>query len=335
MNRVFKRTAGVTLIELLVALGIGSFLMIGAMTVFMQSRTTFRVNEAVARLQENARFLLSEVEPDIRMASYFGLTTRSSKVLGRGGIADPVGVIPVANDCRRNWSVDLAFEIEGSNNIGGGTPWPWVGCAAFGAFVPLSDALVIRRSSEDAVPGALVANTAYIQSARFQDSQIFVGAAIPAGYLPATSQTHLLVTNGYYVSRNSSLDTPGNPVPSLRRKSLVGVQVVDQEVLAGVEDMQIQFGVDMDPVGGVNRGVIDRFVNANDPIITPGAAAFLPDAQILAVRVWFRLRAERAEPGHTDNNVYNYADQNFAANDQFRRLVVSKTIYLRNTRPAS
>ena len=36
-----------TLIELMVALAIGAFLMIGAITVFMQSRTTFRVTESL------------------------------------------------------------------------------------------------------------------------------------------------------------------------------------------------------------------------------------------------------------------------------------------------
>ncbi|HET7608276.1 MAG TPA: prepilin-type N-terminal cleavage/methylation domain-containing protein, partial [Gammaproteobacteria bacterium] len=57
-----RAIAGLTLIELMVALAIGMFLMIGAITVFMQSRTTFRVNESVARLQENARFVLDTLE---------------------------------------------------------------------------------------------------------------------------------------------------------------------------------------------------------------------------------------------------------------------------------
>src|SRR5690606_9733933 len=38
-------SAGVTLIELMVALAIGSFLLIGAVTVFVQSRASYRVTE--------------------------------------------------------------------------------------------------------------------------------------------------------------------------------------------------------------------------------------------------------------------------------------------------
>ncbi len=74
---------GMTLIELMVALAIGAFLMIGAITVFMQSRTTFRITESVARMQENARFALEAIEPDIRMAHYWGMTTDTTSVQGR------------------------------------------------------------------------------------------------------------------------------------------------------------------------------------------------------------------------------------------------------------
>jgi type IV pilus assembly protein PilW len=331
ISRAAPRHRGMTLIELMVALAIGSFLMIGAVTVFMQSRTTFRINEAVARLQENGRFVLNTIEPDIRMAHYFGLTSRSSKVDGRATETEAVAFVPLVDDCGVNWSVDLADEVEGWNGTGG---WQWT-CAPNGTYQPASDTFVIRRVTEDPVP-ALVANTLYVQSARYQNSQLFTGTVIPPDYLASTSQTHQLVVNGYYVSQNSSLDTAGNPVPSLRRKRLVGLRVLDEEVLPGVEDMQVQFGVDTDVPGAVNRGVIDRYLNPRDPIINPLNAAFNPDAQILSVRIWLRLRSERTERGHTDTNAYVYADQNVAApNDNYRRIVVSKTIYLRNARPAS
>ena len=85
-----------------------------------------------------------------------------------------------------------------------------------------------------------------------------------------------------------------------------------------------------------NRGSIDRYVNADDPILDPMSPAFIDDAEILAVRIWLRIRAERFENGFTDTANYVYADQNVGPfNDAFRRIVVSKTIYLRNARPSS
>ena len=144
---------------------------------------------------------------------------------------------------------------------------------------------------------------------------------------------------GYYVDRGSQIIAG---VPSLRRKRLnTGGGIVDEELVPGVEDMQIQFGVDTDVPGTAvaanpDRGSIDRYVNPDDPLIDPTNAGFNPNAEILSVRVWLRLRGERVENGLIDPTDYEYADQDFGTfNDGFRRVVVSKTIYLRNARPAS
>ena len=48
------RVGGMTLIELMVAMALGAFLALGAMTVFTQGQAAFRVNESTARLQERA-----------------------------------------------------------------------------------------------------------------------------------------------------------------------------------------------------------------------------------------------------------------------------------------
>ena len=98
-----------TLIELMVALAIGAFLMIGAITVFMQGRTTFRITESVARLQENGRFAIDRLEPDIRMAHYWGLTTRTYRIRGLAGPADPNG--PGPDTCGNNWTIDLEKSV--------------------------------------------------------------------------------------------------------------------------------------------------------------------------------------------------------------------------------
>lgn len=325
-----RRHCGMTLIELMVALAIGAFLMIGAVTVFMQSRTTFRVTESISRLQENARFALDVLEPDIRMAHYWGLTPRTYLIQGRRAPTDGAGI--GLHTCGNNWNLNLNEAVEGTNN---GYEW---GCGVtVGSAAPNSDTLVVRRASEDPV-AALTAGTLYIQSTRSQLGQIFAGTAIPAGYNTTTSATHRLIVNGYFVSNSSSIAG----MPSLRRKTLqVGGGIQEEEIAVGVEDMQIQFGVDTDLPGTAvapnpNRGGIDRYVNPNDPLIDPASAGFDPNAEVLAVRIWLRLRAERAENGFIDPTDYDYADQDFGTfDDGFRRIVVSKTIYLRNARPAS
>ena len=105
---------GMTLIELMVALAIGAFLMIGAITVFMQSRTTFRVTESLSRLQENARFALQVLEPEIRMAHFWGLTPTTTNVGNRARPTAANG--PGPDDCGNNWTINLDQAVEGSNN---------------------------------------------------------------------------------------------------------------------------------------------------------------------------------------------------------------------------
>ena len=68
------RQRGLSLIELLVALAIGSVLIVGAVYVYSQSRSTYRVNDTISRLQEDARYVLSVIEPDVQLAGYYGFS---------------------------------------------------------------------------------------------------------------------------------------------------------------------------------------------------------------------------------------------------------------------
>ena len=83
-----RRQAGLTLVELMVALAIGSFLMIGAIQIYNQSRQAFVVNESIARVQETAQFAMDTIEADLRMASNWGRTSRGLAVEGRSIIGD-------------------------------------------------------------------------------------------------------------------------------------------------------------------------------------------------------------------------------------------------------
>lgn len=328
------RQRGVTLIELMVALAIGAFLMLGAVTVFMQSRTTFRITESVSRLQENGRFALDVLEADVRMSHFWGLTNLTYAIEGRRLATEPHWA-PGPAACGVNWAINLENQV-GSNNAYGWT------CAPSGAFQAGSDTLIVRRVAEDPIAnptagGALNNAGLYVQSSRpgGAPNRIFLGNTVGAiGFNPAVHAVHRLMANGYYVDQRSAL---GATVPSLRMKTLLeNGTIVDSEVMPYIEDLQVQYGVDTDPVDTPNRGAVDRYVNAGDPIITPGAAGYVPFAEILAVRVWLRVRAERPENGFVDSTNYVYADRNVGPfNDNFRRIVVSKTIYLRNARPLS
>ena len=137
-------------------------------------------------------------------------------------------------------------------------------------------------------------------------------------------EIHDLNVRVYYVAQ-SSVDHAR--YPALRVKSLTSVAgepaFTDAEIVPGVEDLQIEFGID----SAAHSGQVSQYVNPD----YPGLEA----QQIVAVRAWIRVRAEHPEPGFIDAREYHYADVSFVpvgAERALRRVLLSRTITLRNAR---
>ena len=326
-----RHQTGLTLIELMVALAIGSFLIIGAIQIYNQSRQAFVVNESIARVQETAQFAMDTIEADLRMASNWGRNSRGLAVEGRSlvGDANPTGLTVPLPTCGDAWAFDLARPIDGSDN--GYT----LACAASGGSAGNSDVITVRRASVQ--PVAPEAGRLQIQSTRIQ-GELFETDAIPAAFQPITnhpitgvpsSGTHNLMVNSYYVSPTSTL-IPG--VPTLRRKTLtvesVAPVIEDQEVAPGVENIQLQLGIDVD-----EDNTVDRYVNPGDDVYNPAAAGYIPGVRVMTARVWIVVRSVTTEFGLQDARNYQPGNANMGQmNDSFRRLQISKTILLRNAR---
>jgi type IV pilus assembly protein PilW len=341
-----RRLLGLTLVELLVSLAIGSLLVIGAVTIYSQSRTTSIVSDTVARLQENARFIMAIVAPDVQLAGGFGYSNFPSDItydgtsvtkLTRNDTAYPPAPA-AAHACGDNFALDLMATVSGVDNAYTLT------CPAFGAgAMPGTDVLIVRRAS---TPTAVNENVLQLYANRLTPwtQQLFMGPTAPGPIVAGTTDVRDLIVNVYYVSRDS--DHRAN-FPSLRRKWLgldAGGSYVmnDEEIMSGVEDFQVQFGVDMgSDLDG--DGVIDD-VDANDIADeTNGRVAQYVDAdaaglaamsfgQVASVRVWVRLRADQGEVGFNNTTQYQYASTDFTAADNIRRLLVSRTFFLRNSR---
>jgi type IV pilus assembly protein PilW len=325
MKIMSRKQAGITLIELMVALAIGSFLMIGAVQVYTQSRQAFVINESIARVQETAQFAMDTIEADLRMASNWGRNSRGLAVAGRSIIGDVNPSTPSlpqpAGNCAPDWVLNLGMPIDGSNNSYD------LACLAKGGSQANSDIITIRRAS--VTPAPLEAGRLQVQSTRIQ-GQIFSDGVIPGGFTAADSATHNLIVTSYYVSPTSTLI---NGVPTLRRHRLIGgglagPRIVDEEVAPGIENVQLQLGVDVD-----QDNTVDRYVNPGDPIYNPTAVGYIPGARIMTARIWMIVRGINIEPGVQDGVNYKPGDVVLGVpTDNFRRMQISKTILLRNAR---
>jgi type IV pilus assembly protein PilW len=317
-----SRHAGFGIVELMIALAIGTFLVAGAVSIYLKAREVRAALDTSARLQEVARYALAIIEADVRMAGFWGLTNRSEAITANASLSFPAKCGGIG------WITQAPRHVDGTNNTYLGLP----NCAAGGGGArPGSDVLVLRRASAERIsPQRPIVNAAdrdrVLVITSHTDGQIFVPADIanqvPAGYAtsdvadePPQADTRTLLVNAYYVSTGSSVSRDH---PALRRKTLVaGPDISDQEVIAGVEDLQFQLGLDTD-----GDHSADLFEN-------PGSIP--PGARPVSVRVWLRVVAEERDPSLGTQVIEACADRSSSiATDSHRRLLVSRTIRIRN-----
>jgi type IV pilus assembly protein PilW len=328
------RQFGVSLIELMVAMVIGLFLILGAVTVFSQSRSTYRTAESVARLQEIGRLAMDVVETDVRMANFWGMSNRADYIVNRAPIGQPPPAALTAAQqanaavCGTTGAPSNYFVLNLDEYVGGSNNAYTLSCAA-NNYLAGTDTLWVRRANETQ-PAAMDTNRIYLQTSRIRGT-LFMPACtnptnqtcIPADYLPPASQSREVEAHVYYVSSRS---TNRNDVPSLRRKRFASANggtanaFIDEEIVPGVEDLQVRLGVDTN--GDTN---VDQYVN-------PGAVP--AGGVVVSATIWLRVRAEEREIGFVNDTGYQYADMGAAVtpNDNYRRILLTKTIHIRNTR---
>jgi type IV pilus assembly protein PilW len=340
--------------------------LVGTVYVYQNGRTTYAINESVARLQDQGRYVFSVLEPEIEMAGFYGFTNTAETINFVVG-ANPSAVVataqrmrqrplpplppaPVAvanlpagaHECGTNFAIDLLTPIEGSNDAFELDCDP---SAVAGGARAATDTLTIRHASGE--PVAPRAGRLQLYAARLTsrtNQRLFSDGNAPSPVINADNRVHDVVVRSYYIA-NNSVDRPG--VPALRVKTLTeaggAAQFLDTEVISGIEDLQVQFGIDTGDYD--NDGVIDAAADINnDGIVeTNGRATRYvnPDFldlnrfQVVAVRVWVRIRADQTERGFVDGRTYRYGNVVYTpagADATFRRALMSRTITLRNSR---
>ncbi len=299
---------GLTLIEIMIAMTISLVLLAGVVQIFTSSKAAYRVNEAQSRLQENGRFALQVMAKDIRLAGFWGCLGDSTQVtdnLYAGGSVNPTlggingtegGVgIPAPPD---------TITVQGA--VGGGlpvnshsVPAATVGTSANNGLAQddiflmgdctRADLLQIINANPN-TSGSVVFNT---------------GAGTPGN---ATGPTVAYGPNAVLYRANSvtySIANGNSGQPSLFRNE----NGTNTELVEGVENLQIVYGVDTNDDGTANF-----YNNAT----TVGAANM---SKVVSVRADLTLRS-------LTDNIASVVDP--VANDRRLRNTFSSTIVLRN-----
>ncbi len=86
-----NKQLGFSLVEIMIALLIGLFLLGGVLQLFSATSQSYRMQSNLARLQENGRFALDFLEHDIRMAGYWSCMSSTSDIFGiDGAVSDTI-----------------------------------------------------------------------------------------------------------------------------------------------------------------------------------------------------------------------------------------------------
>ncbi len=85
-----RRQAGLSLIELMIAMVIGLVLILGLVQVFGASRQAYQLSQGIARNQENGRFAVDFLSRDLRMAGHTGCVN-DQQLLTANAAGNPIG----------------------------------------------------------------------------------------------------------------------------------------------------------------------------------------------------------------------------------------------------
>lgn len=338
----FRRSSGFSLVELMLAMLIGLIIMGGVMQMYVSTRDTQRSSDDQLALLADARFAMETIAYDLRHTGIWGRHNSPELIAcqktGSNALDCPAGfTMPLAtSDCATEEYINIERPLFATDNDN-----PYAATCASESYKAGTDVLSLRYADTNKIATTvLVKDTAYVRS-NLRSGMVFVATGptypdAPGFYKwdddDATSN-HLLISRAYYVSDYT--DAVGDGLPSLRRADLAAGPAMESEVLlTGVEDFQLEFGVDVGPNGivGTKDGQVDAYVNAGnvtDTLLESGWS----NGEVVAVRIWLLMRSERQDRDNISSaQTFNIAGNTVTTpNDGYRRYLVSSVVKLRNT----
>lgn len=323
---------GLTLVELLIGMTLGVFMLGGLALVFSQTSSNLHQNEQVTYMQDQARFALQTLSRDLQMAGYWG------GVYGYSNIATTsiTSGVSITNECvATGTTFDLTNAIEFRNETSGTSINSTFGCLAAADYAAGTDAIFIRRTSGTTIAEIPtgVTEVTLSPSAIYMQSNQTVGELLQADSSqpetidptrqpnPAPMDFFKFIARLYFIQ--PYWQTAGDGIPSLCRYELdhAASPSMTKECLAqGVEDFQIVWGI----VPTTGPKFIDSYLSAPTADELKGAKS---------ARIYLLMRSVEEDASHTDSKSYSVGNKTAytpGANDHHYRRLYSTTVSIKN-----
>ena len=345
-------TRGMTLVELMVGMAVGLFVVLVAVSIFVSTRMLQGVGAASTRMSENGRLAMDTLQTDLRNASFLGcrpllneppvsllnagngafLTTAAGLqgYRGTGGgfspaLVAPLAALPAASGPLLNsdvLSVRVPFDPDG------------LGIVAAMASTLAAPQVAASSPTNTIAVGDIVLVASCKAAAMFQVTEPNPAATgvlthgIGGGFVPGNATNDLqqrfrtdatvyrMQTRHYYVAPSAL--HPGTN--SLWRLSVPGA-ADPEEMASGVDRLAITYGIDGGAAAGQQN--VDHYAAAD------GVTAW---DKVVAVRVQMLIATAKDGVSQSHQSV-DFAGATITADDRRLRSVLSELVTVRNGAP--
>ena len=277
----FARTQhGFSMVELMVAITISLLLLAGVIQIFLASRQTYTLQDGMSRLQENARYALGRVSQDIARSGFMGCRDSAEPDAFFNNLVD------------QSQSFDFETAIFGQDNAGtdgtdiltlrfgtsGGIPFDTDTDNAFWfddttlaldpdhpnydqleqydllTFSDCSQTIVLMITNDPETAGGLIEFQPGVVAPNGQANNALEDLQLgtPIGATTTSFASAFTVSSSTYLV-GPSFSSNGNAL------FINSIDNPDNELIQGVDDFQVEFGVNDDNDLGA-----DRYVDADD-----------------------------------------------------------------------
>jgi type IV pilus assembly protein PilW len=334
---------GISFVEILVSLVISLFLLGGMIQVYIGNKAAYTFSNAISHVQENGRYALNVMTRDFRLAGFWGCAvfdTDDTSTLSNSIDPESDDFDVVLHDFINNDA------IEGTDNDGlnGSDTVIIRGVQAsqvniFPPYNVTTSAVIQVTDNEEIVKGDIVMLSNCSGADIFQVTNVadlvvgqktiehMTGTGSLGNYNPhscaGTTKVHCLSQTYGSDSALFKLQVVryriaegGSGEPALFRAQ----NGVDDELIDGVEEMQVLYGIDTD-----GDDYPDQYMEAVDV----AASAAVSSADIISIRLMLLVRSIDKFVGE-EPQIYTFNGEDVLADDRRLRQVYSTTIALRN-----
>jgi type IV pilus assembly protein PilW len=318
-----KSQTGFSVVELMIAMLLSMALAGGIISVFVNNSYSFKQDENIGRMQDDARHALREISFDLSMAGLYADLHIPGTVSYDGGLT-------IAQDCgpagEVNWmyrtteaGTGNSLSLMAIDNATNASATAAHSCFVGGELLDGTDVVSIKRVA-GAEANVLSADGAYLRT-NGTVGVLFSGVAptAPPVAVALPRSDWAFRPSIYYVRQFAN--TPGDNIPTLCRKALraAGPGMTTECIATGIENLQIEYGIDTTENGQPN-------VWLSNPTLTQMQT-------VVSARIFLIARTTELDTRYTNTKTYSISNApDLVPNDGFHRRVFSTSVSIQNIR---